>query len=142
MNVQENLEMGAPDRRRLREQLESVYTLFPRLHERRRQVAGTMSGGEQQMLALGRGLMSVPRLLMLDEPSMGLAPAISDDIFDRILEIHTEAGVTVLLVEQRATEALEVAKRTYVLETGRIVLAGPSAELRHNDSVRRAYLGM
>jgi branched-chain amino acid transport system ATP-binding protein len=142
MTVLENLEMGAAFRKDVRAQLDEVLELFPRLAERRSQLAGTLSGGEQQMLALGRGLMSSPRLLLLDEPSMGLAPAVSDSIFERIQLIHATRDVAVLLVEQRATEALEVAARAYVLETGRIVLSGGAHQLRDDDRVRRAYLGM
>jgi branched-chain amino acid transport system ATP-binding protein len=112
------------------------------LGERRSQLAGTLSGGEQQMLAIGRGLASSPRLLMLDEPSMGLAPAIADFIFERLIEIRRDSRLTVLLVEQRVAEALEYADRGYVLETGRVVLEGTNATLRADDRVRQAYLGM
>lgn len=140
MTIRDNLETG-----RLTSQddpLDEVYALFPKLRERASQLAGTLSGGEQQMLAVGRGLMSRPRLLMLDEPSMGLAPTIADEIFDRIEEISRSGDLTVLLVEQRAAEAMDLADRTYVLNTGQIVLSGPSAEIRNEDSVRQAYLGM
>ena len=142
MSVRENLEMGALKGHKTHDVLEEVYDLFPVLAQRQQQAAGNLSGGEQQMLALGRGLMSRPRLLMLDEPSMGLAPAIADEIFERIAQIRQLRPLTVLLVEQRAAEALELASRTYVLETGRIVLTGASVELRDDGSVRKAYLGM
>jgi branched-chain amino acid transport system ATP-binding protein len=143
LTVQENLEMGgtATAKQDRRSRLESVFEVFPVLAERRQQLAGTLSGGEQQMVALGRGLMSSPRLLLLDEPSMGLAPAISDTIFDRIQDIAA-SGVAIALVEQRATEALELAARGYVLENGRIVLSGSTQELKNSDRVRQAYLGM
>ncbi len=141
MTVQENLEMGAFTRRDdITETLENVYTRFPRLKERRKQVAGTLSGGEQQMLAMGRGLMIHPKLLMLDEPSMGLAPILVEQIFDIIRELH-ESGTTILLVEQNAGMALSVADRAYVLETGKITLSGTGAELARSDQVRQAYLG-
>ena len=120
--------------------LERVYAQFPRLKERRRQVAGTLSGGEQQMLAMGRALMSKPKLLMLDEPSMGLAPILVDQIFDIIKELH-RAGTTILLVEQNAQMALSVADRGYVLETGRVVTTGTGAALLQDESVKKAYLG-
>ena len=123
-----------------KEELERVYTLFPRLKERRKQVAGTLSGGEQQMLAMSRALMSKPRLMMLDEPSMGLAPILVDQIFDIIRELH-KAGTTILLVEQNASKALEIADRAYVLETGTLTLSGTGAELISSDEVRKAYLG-
>jgi branched-chain amino acid transport system ATP-binding protein len=145
LSVLENLEMGAyPARRRgdWPARLERIFALFPVLAERRRQLAGTLSGGEQQMLAIGRGIASLPRLLMLDEPSMGLAPAVADLIFERIEELHREDGLTVLLVEQRVAEALQSCDKGYVLETGRIVLAGPRQALLADDRVRRAYLGM
>jgi branched-chain amino acid transport system ATP-binding protein len=144
MTVLENLEMGAfarRDRVGIKEDLERVLTLFPRLGERLKQKGGTLSGGEQQMLAIGRALMSRPRLLLLDEPSMGLAPMLVETIFETIAEINRQ-GVTVLLVEQNALMALNVAHRGYVLETGRIVLQGPSADLLANPEVRTAYLGM
>ena len=142
MTVQENLEMGAYTEKAstIPENLEMVYEQFPRLKERYKQVAGTLSGGEQQMLAMGRALMSRPKLLMLDEPSMGLAPILVEQIFDIIKRLH-EAGTTILLVEQNAQMALSIADRAYVLETGKISLSGPASELLHNDSVRKAYLG-
>ena len=145
LTVTENLEMGAytaAGRRDFSRNVEAIYGWFPRLKERRGQLAGTLSGGEQQMLAIGRGLASSPRLLMLDEPSMGLAPAVADFIFETIMDIRARSGLTVLLVEQRVAEALESADRGYVLEAGRIVLAGTNAELRSDDRVRQAYLGM
>jgi branched-chain amino acid transport system ATP-binding protein len=145
MTVMENLEMGAYTRNgRLRrsETLPAVFELFPILAERRNQLAGTLSGGEQQMLAIGRGLASAPDLLMLDEPSMGLAPAVVDAIFERIRQIHQDRGLTILLVEQRVVEALESCDRGYVLETGRVVLSGPRDVIMSNADVRRAYLGM
>jgi branched-chain amino acid transport system ATP-binding protein len=122
--------------------LDRIFTLFPVLAERRRQLAGTLSGGEQQMLAIGRGIASAPRLLLLDEPSMGLAPAIADLIFERIAELHREDHVTLLLVEQRVAEALESCDYGYVLETGRVVLEGRHEQLIADDRIRRAYLGM
>ncbi len=143
MTVLENLEMGAyqrDDKAALAEDLERVFTLFPRLAERRTQKAGTMSGGEQQMCAMGRALMARPKLLMLDEPSMGLAPIFVERIFEIVVEINRQ-GTPVLLVEQNALMALEVADRGYVLETGRIVLADDAASLRANERVRKTYLG-
>ena len=142
MTVQENLEMGAftQSNAGIPKDLEMVYELFPRLRERRRQVSGTLSGGEQQMLAMGRALMSRPRLLMLDEPSMGLAPILVQQIFDIIRELH-KSGATILLVEQNAQMALQVANRAYVLETGKITLAGSGKELLESDSIKKAYLG-
>ena len=141
MSVQDNLEMGAYIHKELnKDDLDMVYDLFPRLKERRKQVAGTLSGGEQQMLAMGRALMSSPKLMMLDEPSMGLAPILVDQIFDIVKSLHA-AGKTVLLVEQNATKALAVADRAYVLETGKITLSGTGEELRKSDEVRKAYLG-
>lgn len=142
MTVEENLEMGAYTQVRssVDPNLERVYEQFPRLKERRKQVAGTLSGGEQQMLAMGRALMSRPKLLMLDEPSMGLAPLLVEQIFEIIRELHA-AGTTILLVEQNAQAALSVADRAYVLETGRVSLSGTGAELMASDQVRRAYLG-
>jgi branched-chain amino acid transport system ATP-binding protein len=122
--------------------LETVYAVFPRLRERHRQIAGSLSGGEQQMLAIGRGLACAPRLLMLDEPSMGLAPSVADTIFERISQIHREDGVTILLVEQRVAEALERSDHGYVLETGHIVLEGRYETLLADDRVRRSYLGL
>ena len=142
MTVEENLEMGAFPRANstVEPGLEKVYELFPRLKERRRQVAGTLSGGEQQMLAMGRALMSAPKLMMLDEPSMGLAPILIEQIFQIIEDLH-KAGTTILLVEQNAQMALSIATRGYVMETGNITLSGTGQELLHNDDVRRAYLG-
>ena len=145
MTVKENLEMGAYVRMRagggsVAEDLEMVYGLFPRLRERRRQVAGTLSGGEQQMLAMGRALMSRPRLLMLDEPSMGLAPLLVEQIFDIIRNLN-EHGSTILLVEQNARMALSIASRGYVLETGKIVTTGTGQELLASPEIKRAYLG-
>jgi branched-chain amino acid transport system ATP-binding protein len=142
MTVQENLEMGAYTAKAntVSGSLDKVYELFPRLKERYRQVAGTLSGGEQQMLAMGRALMSSPKLMMLDEPSMGLAPILVEQIFDIIRDLH-KAGTTILLVEQNARMALSVADRAYVLETGKITLSGPAKDLLHDDSVRKAYLG-
>lgn len=143
MTVEENLEMGGTPtpRQQRRSRLAEVFELFPTLGDRRRQLAGTLSGGEQQMVSLGRGLMSSPRLLLLDEPSIGLAPAISDTIFDRIRDIAA-SGVATVLVEQRATDALELAERGYVLENGQIVISGSTDELKDSDRVRKAYLGM
>jgi branched-chain amino acid transport system ATP-binding protein len=143
MSVLENLEMGAfqrGDRENLRDDMERVFELFPRLRERRTQKAGTLSGGEQQMCAIGRALMARPKLLLLDEPSMGLAPIFVERIFEIIREINAQ-GTPVLLVEQNALMALDVAKRGYVMETGRIALHGPSSELRTNEEVRKTYLG-
>jgi len=144
LNVTENLEMGAftrTDKEGIRRDMERVFTLFPRLKERAKQVAGTLSGGEQQMLAIGRSLMASPRLLLLDEPSMGLAPILVEAIFDTIREINAQ-GTTILLVEQNALMALSVAQRGYVLETGSIVLHDAAAALRENEMVQKAYLGM
>jgi len=141
MTVQENLEMGAFTQKEVsKEELDKVFQLFPRLHERRKQIAGTLSGGEQQMLAMSRALMSKPKLMMLDEPSMGLAPILVDQIFSIIKDLHA-AGTTILLVEQNASKALEVADRAYVLETGTITLSGTGEELSQSDEVRKAYLG-
>lgn len=142
LSVQENLEMGAYTRSgaEVADLIASVYDRFPRLKERYKQVAGTLSGGEQQMLAMGRALMSKPRLMMLDEPSMGLAPILVEKIFQIIEELN-KAGTTILLVEQNAQMALSIADRSYVLETGRIVTSGTGEELLHNDAVKRAYLG-
>ena len=143
MSVLENLEMGAfqrTDRSGLKDDMERVFQLFPRLHERRLQKAGTLSGGEQQMCAIGRALMAHPKLLLLDEPSMGLAPIFVEKIFEIIGEINAQ-GTPILLVEQNALMALDAASRGYVLETGRIALAGPAKELRQNEQVRKAYLG-
>jgi branched-chain amino acid transport system ATP-binding protein len=144
LTVKENLELGsyvAAARAHRRESLERVLGLFPRLAERQRQAAGTMSGGEQQMLAIGRALMARPRILMLDEPSLGLAPIIVQEIFRIIAEIN-RLGTTVLLVEQNTRQALSLSRRGYVLENGRIALEGTGAELLGNEHVRRAYLGM
>jgi len=142
MTVRENLELGAVLRRgeNLDEDFERVHTLFPRLHERRDQLAGTLSGGEQQMVAMGRALMSRPRLLLMDEPSMGLSPALVQQNFRIIKEVH-ESGVAVLMVEQNATMALSIADRGYVLSTGEIVLSGSAAELLKSEDLKRAYLG-
>ena len=142
MTVQENLEMGAftQGSKTLDDDLERVYTQFPRLKERFKQVAGTLSGGEQQMLAMGRALMSHPKLLMLDEPSMGLAPILVEQIFDIIQELH-KAGTTILLVEQNAQAALSVADRGYVLETGKVVTTGTGHELLESPAIKKAYLG-
>lgn len=143
MTVLENLKIGAylrKDKEEIEKDIEWVYELFPRLKERNWQLAGTLSGGEQQMLAMGRALMSKPKLLMLDEPSMGLAPILVEQIFDIIRELHA-AGTTILLVEQNAQAALSVADRAYVLETGKISLTGTGAELMASDAVRKAYLG-
>ena len=143
LSVYENLMMGAytiRDQQKFKEDLESIYARFPRLAERRNQIAGTLSGGEQQMLAMSRALMIHPKLLMLDEPSMGLAPILVDQVFSIIKELH-EAGTTILLVEQNASKALEIADRAYVLETGSITLSGTGAELAQSDEVRKAYLG-
>ena len=145
LTVLENLEMGAgteAGRRDWAENLEKVYTWFPVLAERAKTQAGALSGGQQQMLAIARGLASSPKLLMLDEPSLGLAPAVADDIFERIVAIHTGSGLTVLMVEQRVAEALHYATRGYVLEAGRVVLEGSHDELKSNDRIRQAYLGM
>jgi branched-chain amino acid transport system ATP-binding protein len=143
MSVRENLELGAFLRRdeRIKDDLERVYDLFPRLKEREKQKAGTMSGGEQQMLAIGRALMSNPRLLLLDEPAMGLAPVLVERIYETIAEINRQ-GTTILLVEQNATFALDVSKRGYVLETGTVALSDDSESLRTNPEVQRAYLGV
>jgi len=142
MTVEENLEMGGFTRpaSEIAPSLEAVYEQFPRLKERRRQIAGTLSGGEQQMLAMGRALMSKPKLLMLDEPSMGLAPILVEQIFDIIKNLHKN-GTTILLVEQNAQMALSIADRGYVLETGRIVTSAPAADLLADESVKKAYLG-
>ena len=142
MTVEENLQMGAytQPNSTIEPGIADVYERFPRLKERRRQIAGTLSGGEQQMLAMGRALMSKPKLLMLDEPSMGLAPILVEQIFEIIKELHG-SGTTILLVEQNAQMALSIADRAYVLETGRITMEGKASELLHNDAVRKAYLG-
>jgi len=143
LTVTENLEMGAfaiNDHRLISENMERVFSLFPRLKERRKQVAGTLSGGEQQMLATGRGLMANPRVLLMDEPSMGLAPVLVDNIFETIRQLHA-SGTTILLVEQNARMALQVSSRGYVLQTGSIVLSDSAENLRRNEMVRTAYLG-
>ena len=144
MTVRENLDMGAytrSDRAGMRSDLERVYTLFPRLRERAAQLAGSLSGGEQQMVAIGRALMSNPKVLMLDEPSLGLAPILVDAIFEVIREINSK-GTTILLIEQNALLALKTAVRGYVLETGEVALSGPSSELIASPDIQRAYLGM
>ena len=145
LNVEENLRLGAySDRARVNEQanLDRVLTLFPKLRERRKQITRTMSGGEQQMVAIGRGLMSAPKLLMLDEPSMGLAPKITDMIFERIEEIHKETDIAILLVEQRVAEALASCDYGYVLQSGRIALEGTPEALMKDETVRSVYLGL
>ena len=145
MTVQENLEMGAyarKDKTGMDNDMEHVFSLFPRLKERIDQKGGTLSGGEQQMLAMGRALMARPRILLLDEPSMGLAPAIADFIFEQLIEIRRRTKLTILLVEQRVAEALESADHGYVLEAGRVVLEGNNQTLRSDDRIRAAYLGM
>lgn len=144
LTVMENLEMGAftrNDRAAIREDVEYVFHLFPRLKERQRQVAGTLSGGEQQMLATARALMARPKLMLLDEPSMGLAPVLVDSIFDTIKQLH-QRGTTILLVEQNARMALQVASRGYVLQTGEVILSDTAEHLRENPMVRKAYLGI
>ncbi|HWN91911.1 MAG TPA: ABC transporter ATP-binding protein, partial [Verrucomicrobiae bacterium] len=144
LTVQENLRLGAyvrKDRAALAADFERVYQYFPVLAQRQRQQAGTLSGGEQQMLAVARALMSRPRLLLLDEPSLGLAPLVVREIFRIVRTINREEGVSVLLVEQNAAIALDLADHAYLLETGRVVMSGPSADLRRNDAVRRSYLG-
>ena len=143
MTVEENLRMGAyilRDQKQIAENLERVYGHFPRLKERRRQLAGTLSGGEQQMLAIGRALMTDPKIVLMDEPSMGLSPLLVKEIFAIIQQLH-ESGITILLVEQNAKMALAVSDRAYVLETGTISMEGPAAELAADDRVRKAYLG-
>lgn len=143
LTVYENLLMGAyinKDKKQFKQDVEDIYTRFPRLSERRNQIAGTLSGGEQQMLAMGRALMSHPKLLMLDEPSMGLSPLLVSQVFDIIKEIHNQ-GTTILLVEQNAEMALSIADRAYVLETGNISMSGKASDLANDDNVRKAYLG-
>jgi branched-chain amino acid transport system ATP-binding protein len=145
LTVMENLELGAYTeigRLNWKSNLDQIFEMFPVLSERSRQSAGTLSGGEQQMLAIGRGLASSPKLLMLDEPSMGLAPAVADFIFERLIDIRRQTKLTILLVEQRVAEALESADHGYVLEAGRVVLKGTKETLRADDRVRAAYLGM
>ena len=144
LTVRENLLMGAylrKDKQRFAEDFDYVFNMFPRLKEREKQVAGTLSGGEQQMLAIGRALMSKPKCLMLDEPSLGIAPLLVKTIFSKIAEINKQLSLTVLLVEQNANLALEISDYGYVLETGRIIIEAPSADLRRNEKVRSAYLG-
>ena len=143
LSVYQNLKMGAytrSDKNEIEESLEMVYKRFPRLEERKNQMAGTLSGGEQQMLAMGRALMSKPRIILMDEPSMGLSPILVNEIFD-IIQALNEAGTTVLLVEQNAKKALAIADRAYVLETGRIVQSGDADALMHDESIQKAYLG-
>ena len=143
LSVYQNLKLGAytrSDKKEIEETMETVYQRFPRLRERKNQMAGTLSGGEQQMLAMGRALMSHPQIILMDEPSMGLSPILVNEIFDIIRSVN-EAGTTVLLVEQNAKKALEIADRAYVLETGRIVTSGPADALRNDDSIKKAYLG-
>ena len=143
LTVMENLDMGAftcRDNQQIKTNLDKVFNLFPRLKERRRQVAGTLSGGEQHMLAMGRGLMATPQVLLLDEPSMGLAPVLVDSIFDTIQQLHAE-GTTILLVEQNARMALQVASRGYVIQTGEVVLSDTAENLQKNEMVRKAYMG-
>ena len=143
LTVYENLLLGAytkKDKAQIKADIDNICTMFPRLGERRKQVAGTLSGGEQQMLAMGRAMMSHPKLLMLDEPSMGLSPLLVDQVFDIIKGVHKQ-GVTVLLVEQNAKKALSIADRAYVLETGSITLEGKASELLDNDDIKKAYLG-
>ncbi len=145
LTVEENLEVGAllpRARRKMTQTMREVFTLFPRLAERRRQTAGTMSGGEQQMLAIGRCLMGLPELIMLDEPSLGLAPLVVGELFKTIRLLNQEKGLSILLVEQNVAASLRLAKRAYVLENGRIVMEGPGQDLLHDDRVRQAYLGL
>ena len=143
LSVLENLKLGAytrKDKNEIAQTLKMVYERFPRLEERKNQVAGTLSGGEQQMLAMGRALMSKPRIILMDEPSMGLSPLLVSEIFD-IIKVISESGTTVLLVEQNAKKALSIADRAYVLETGNITLSGKASDLMNNESVQKAYLG-
>ncbi len=143
MSVEENLELGAflrNDKAGIQEDFEKVFQLFPRLKERQKQLSGTLSGGEQQMLAMGRALMARPKLLLLDEPSMGLAPILVKTIFDIIKQINKD-GTTILLVEQNANMALSIAHRAYVIETGRVILSGTAEELNASDQIKKAYLG-
>ncbi len=148
LSVEDNLELGAylrycskESKASIHKDMEDVFALFPRLEERRKQLAGTMSGGEQQMLAIGRALMAKPQILLLDEPSMGLAPLVVQEIFKVLEKLRTEMGTTILLVEQNAKAALKLADRGYVLETGKVILEGPAGELMENAEVKRAYLG-
>jgi branched-chain amino acid transport system ATP-binding protein len=144
LTVQENLRMGAylqQDKKWIKEQMDYVFSLFPRLKERESQASGTLSGGEQQMLAIGRALLSRPKFLMLDEPSLGIAPLLVKTIFERIVEINREQGLTILLVEQNANLALDVSSYAYVLETGKILLEGPSQQVKADPQVQAAYLG-
>lgn len=145
MTIYENLEMGAytkAGQAHWQDNLEKIYTWFPVLKERQSQLAGTLSGGQQQMLAIARGLASHPVILLLDEPSMGLSPAIADEIFERLIEIHKNTSLSIMLVEQRVAEALHFASRAYVLEAGRIILSGDQKTLQDDDRIRKAYLGM
>ncbi|MCD6553260.1 MAG: ABC transporter ATP-binding protein [Chloroflexi bacterium] len=145
LTVLENLRLGAYARRDsnqvIQRDLQEIFNLFPRLEERKKQSAGTLSGGEQQMLALGRALMSKPRILMIDEPSLGLAPVLAQDVFEKLKELN-QAGQTILLIEQNARAAMSIANYAYILETGNIVLEGPAAELAQQDEVRKSYLGV
>lgn len=145
LTVKENLSLGAyarKDKEKIKADIEEIYELFPRLEERHTQSAGTLSGGEQQMLALGRALMSKPRLLMIDEPSLGLAPVLSQDVLSKLVELNKRRNQTVLLIEQNARAALSIADYAYILETGQIKLEGPASELANNDDVRKTYLGI
>ncbi|HAF49422.1 MAG TPA: ABC transporter ATP-binding protein [Anaerolineaceae bacterium] len=145
LTVKENLALGAytrNDKEKIKADIEEVYELFPRLEERHTQSAGTLSGGEQQMLALGRALMSKPRLLMIDEPSLGLAPVLSQDVLSKLVELNKKRNQTVLLIEQNARAALSIADYAYILETGQIKLEGPASEMATNDDVRKTYLGI
>jgi len=144
MSVMENLELGAylrTDKEGIKRDMDMVFNMFPRLYERKNQLSGTMSGGEQQMLAIGRGIMSKPKLLILDEPSMGLAPLLVKEIFEIVKKVNRESKITVLLVEQNANMALKIADRAYVIETGKVVMSGPAKEIMSNSAVKEAYLG-
>lgn len=144
MSVMENLELGAylrNDKEEIKRDLDKVFNLFPRLYERKNQLSGTLSGGEQQMLAIGRALMSKPKLLLLDEPSMGLAPLLVKEIFEIVKNINKKEGITVLIVEQNANMALKIADRAYVLETGKVVMSGKAKDILENEEVKAAYLG-